>query len=431
VAVNKTEVSPLVLEMRDYVEGRRPFPTTTARRHHFVPAFALAQFARPTGDRKGWLFQLDLESGQSVRTRPHDAAFEIEMYTYEDSSGGSSNSIEVFFSRVEGHASEALARLRESPERLTPADRQTIAYYLVVQESRTPAGLGRRERLRQAEFEVSSALDLSTVAGFRQRFGADLGTVVSSGDDEALRQRMLQHLLDGRVTFEQPRAGAIGQLVEHVHDMAATVYALDWTVVIADGAGFITSDHPVSMVDLTPQDSWSGNAWVSSPGALSFHPLSPALGLLMRPGNCGLAIGPASEDRLAALNLMTYGWAQRRIFGATDEVVRSIREQAEAHPDAVPVPRAPKQVFLTPIELVTDSVRARYADLGWPAEIVVEGKDGPRRMGYVVVDLDDPPGTAAAAITDLIAGFPKKAPQERAAQARHRRPRPRIASDKL
>lgn len=187
--------------------------------------------------------------------------------------------------------------------------------------------------------------------------------------------------------------------------MAATVYALDWTIVEADGPEFVTSDRPVSMVDLTPEAPWSGNAWVSSPGALSFYPLSPSLGLLMKPGNCGLAIERLDDETASALNLMTYGWAQRRIFGRTDEAVRLVHERAAQRPDGVPIPRSPTQVVLTPIEFITEAVRARYAAQGWPPEIIVDSEDGPRRMGYVVVNLDDPPGSAAAAVTELITAF--------------------------
>lgn len=210
VGENDIEVSPLVVEMRDYVEGRRPFPTTTARRHHFVPAFALAQFAKPPGGRKSWLAQLDVGSHSVGRTRPHDAAYEIELYTYEDSDGERSNSIEVFFSRVETHAAAALTRLRDDPSGLTPGDRQTIAYYLVFQESRTPAGLERGERLRQAAFEITSAIDLSTKASFRKRFGNALPELAPSGGEDELRGRMLRQLLDGRVMYEQPARALSG-----------------------------------------------------------------------------------------------------------------------------------------------------------------------------------------------------------------------------
>jgi len=78
----------LSFELREIAEGTRPFPETTARRHHFVPAFSLACFAEPTGERKGRLFQLDVASGKPQRTSPDDAAFEIDLYTYGPARSG-------------------------------------------------------------------------------------------------------------------------------------------------------------------------------------------------------------------------------------------------------------------------------------------------------------------------------------------------------
>ena len=72
---------------------------------------------------------------------------------------------------------------------------------------------------------------------------------------------------------------------------------------------------------------------------------------------------------------MTYGWAQRRIFGRTEDAVRIVREQAEQCTSKVSGPRSLKQVILTPIEFVSPSVRARYAARGWPPELIVEGAE--------------------------------------------------------
>lgn len=401
--------SPLRAEMRAFVEAGG-LPESPARRHHFVPAFALAQFARPT-ERKGWLYQLDVTSGKPQRTRPDDVAFGVDLYTYENTEGALSTRVEAFFSIVEKHAAKALARLRSDPATLTPEDREAIAYFLVFQESRTPAGLARSERIRQAILEVQAGFDLSTPAAFRETFGDGVADTKTADELEELRLRMQRQLLDGLVGYEAPRTGAIYQIIDGAHEIAAVIYALDWTVLSARDAEFITSDRPVSMVDLSPKHAWSGNAWTSSPDALSFYPLSPSTGLLMRPGDCGLATGTSNMEQVRRLNLMTYGWAEQYIFGPTQEVVTRVRRQARKHPAEVARRRSNKQVLLFPAELHDPSITAEYARRGWPTGFDVEDDEGQKhRMSYVVIDLDASPGGAARAATQVAESMASRGP---------------------
>jgi hypothetical protein len=167
---------------------------------------------------------------------------------------------------------------------------------------------------------------------------------------------------------------------------------------MADEAEFITSDRPVSMVDRSPRYPWSGNAWMSSPGAISFYPLSPSRGLFMTPGNCGLRIASSNPRQIRRLNLMTYGWAERYIFGKTQDVVTRVRKQAREYPSEVVKRRSNKQVLLVPAELHDHSVAAEYAKMGWPVGFAVKDESGQmQHMSYVVIDVDGPTGEAARA----------------------------------
>jgi hypothetical protein len=99
---------------------------------------------------------------------------------------------------------------------------------------------------------------------------------------------------------------------------------------------------------------------------------------------------------------MTYGWAERYIFGATQEVVTRVRRQARQHLAEVVRRRSNKQVLLLPAELHDPSITDDYARRGWPTGFDVRDDNGQkRRMSYVVIDLDAPPGTAAQAATKV------------------------------
>jgi len=346
--------------------------------------------------------QLDVQSGAPQRTRPDDAAFVKDLYTYTDRQGELSRTVESFFSIVEKHAAPALDCLCEDPNSISPQDRFTVAFFLALQESRTPEGLIRTERMRQAAFELKASMGLSSLEAFRKDFGCDITQSMSLEELEEMRKRMQSQLLEGRVSYESPRTGALAQILKVAAEIADEIFSLEWVVLTAEGAEFITSDRPISMVDPAPPHPWSGNGWRSSAKAISFFPMSPTKGLFMQAGNRRIT-GAASEPRqVRRLNLMTYGWAERFIYGRSQEVVGSVRRQARSHPRDVVQPRPPKQVLLIPPDSISPSVTAEYARRGWPSTISAAGKDGKtKEMGYIVVDFAEPAGSVAKLGTEI------------------------------
>jgi hypothetical protein len=393
--------SDLQFELRGIAEGRSAFPETKARKHHFVPAFALAQFATPAEHRKGKLFQLEVNTGRPQRTTPNDAAFEIELYTYGDDSGRV-NHMEAFLSIVEKHAARALRTLREHPGDLSPEDRQTIAYFLALQESRTPAGLARGVRLQQATVELLFGTELATPDGFRSLYRERIGDGKRKDEIEQLRLRMQSQLEGGQIAYEEPRAMVFKLMLGTLHDIAQVVYGLDWTVVEATEADFVASDRPVAMVDPTPEHPWSGNAWKSSPNAITFYPLSPSKGLLLSPGDCGLSGATSNAEQVRRLNLLTYGWAERRIFGRSQRTLSDVRRQAKRYPEEIARPRPKRQVILEEADPEDPNVGAENVRKGWPRGLYVTGDDGRRRfMRYTVVDFEAEPGDLARTAGDV------------------------------
>ena len=385
-------------QLREIAEGTRACPETTARRHHFVPAFSLARFAEPAGERKGRLFQLDVASGKPQRTSPDDAAFEIDLYTYGFGEERV-NRMEAFLSIVEIHSARALARLRDDPAGLTPQDRATISYFLVLQESRTPAGLARSQRLQRASMEMINAVDLATAAGFRAEYQRRIGDDKTDDEIEAVRLTMKAQLEEGRVDYQHPKGMSIKLILGGAHEIAELVYGLDWVLLQAEDAEFVTSDRPISMADPSPRHSWTGNGWISSPNAINFYPLSPHQGLLIHQGDeCGWSVATSGPKQVRRLNLQTYGWAERRIFGRTQQVVTEVRAQAKRYPNEVVRPRPAKYVMLEP------------AAPGDPEGFVFRDAHGQDRfVRPTVVDPDGPPG-AAAQVSAQVAERVKPAP---------------------
>ncbi|MEA2493950.1 MAG: hypothetical protein QOJ29_1861 [Thermoleophilaceae bacterium] len=379
---------PLARELREIGE-RESFPDTQARRHHFVPAFHLARFADPVGARKGRLFQLDVNTGRPQRTTPDDTAFGKDLYA-QDSEDGSNNVLESFFSVVERHAPLALKRLIDDPLGCSPEDRQTLSFFLVLQFTRTPPALDHSNAHGRRPGSVAG-IELQDAKAFADFYLDKMDAQASAEKIERARRHMLDQLASGQVSLANPKGMAIKLLVENAAALGETVAGLEWTVLRVLEDELVTSDRALAMYDSDLEFPWSGNAWESSPSAETTFPLSPDALLVLRPGMPG--IGEAEADRRLAeqVNLRTYGWASRYIYGSSQQVVSQVRAQAKQRPDWVPRPRVPRQLVLEQADENDPTVGLEHVKRGWPRGLWVDDDQGrPRFMSYRVIDPDDP-----------------------------------------
>jgi hypothetical protein len=197
--------------------------------------------------------------------------------------------------------------------------------------------------------------------------------------DEAIedhRRWMIEAHRDGRITMTGKREQALELMLRTADDIASQVYAMTWVVVYADEGEFITSDHPLSMFDPTPRFPWSGTAWASSPNAETVFPLSPRACLLVTPGLPRTGREHVGRDRTDELNLRTYGFAYRHIFGRTQEAVAGVRRRARKAPQRVARPRPNYQVVLEKADPDDPNAGAENAARGWPRFLVAPGPDG-------------------------------------------------------
>jgi hypothetical protein len=189
---------PLAHELREIAEGTRTVPQTTARRHHFVPAFVLARFATPP-IRKGWLFQLDTDSGKPQRTTPDSTAFEKDLYAQaSDNEGGFS--IEALFAIVERHASAAVQRLTSSVGAdVSPEDRQTLSYFLAFQYNRSPVSIAWTMATGKAIFGMVLAMRAGDAVGFAREFRENFNADASDAEIEDVREQVHELIRSGRL----------------------------------------------------------------------------------------------------------------------------------------------------------------------------------------------------------------------------------------
>lgn len=399
MAMSRVVEGPLAAELRQIGE-RGAFPESYARRHHFVPAFLLAAWADPRGERKGRLHQLDVRTGRPQRTSPDSACFKRDLYA-QGKDGERSNVLESFFAVVEGHAAPALERLAKDPISCSPEDRQTLSFFLALQGARTPPGMTQAFKNAQLLKLLELNLEMSQSDRFAERYRERVDDAADDKTIEARRRMMLQQLAAGHVSLADPTAAAAQVLVDSIIPTAELVAELRWTVLSSEESQFVTSDRALAMADPTPKTPWSGHAWCSSPTAQTTVPLGPHHCLLLEPGVRGVGTALADTALVMRVNLRTYGWAERFIYATSQDVVSLVRRQAKAHRSLVVHPEVPRLTLLEPADPNDPEVGQEHPP-GWPKGLWHRNEDGTQTFcAYRVLDPDDPPAIQRA-ITDTI-----------------------------
>lgn len=392
-----TVEGPLVKHLREIAEGKRPVPTTKARRHHFVPSFALSKFATPQ-KRDGVLFRLDTNSGQPKKTTPDKSCFVEELYSQENETGMQDRVLEAFFSIVENYAAQAFERFLADPMKLSDADRQTLAYYLAFQYQRTPVVLEHSAQTQQAMMAVVMGLQFAHAESFREKHREIFKDDDSTDEEiEELRQKTLKMLKSGEIAFDKPEFGAFQMMMATVDNVASSMASLTWLLLEAKEDEFVTCDRALAMHDPTPKFPWSGHALRSSPKAQTSYPLAPRHCLVLVQHPQPVAVVEADAEDVREFNLRTYGWASQYIYGTSQEVVQRVRIQAKDKPALVIRPRTPKTVILEEVDPNDPEAGKEHAKKGWPRTVAIADDDGNERIAsYQLIDPKDQKSVAEA-----------------------------------
>jgi hypothetical protein len=346
--------------------GEESLPNCEGSRHHYVAQFQLKRFRGG-----GKLYELDKQTGEVKQTTPKEAAWDKDLYKVVSKSGDHDGVIEGFFSLAENFARNALDGLVRDGENLTEHDRSDLAFLAAIQEQRAPGFLDELEiGIRQAEL-TKFAVDLTNVKGKKRK--------------EAIETR--DALVEGRISFDLLRHEVLRQATLALTATWFAINCLPWTVLKAkSGCLFVCSDRPLTMHDPTPPFPWSAPAWESSPHVESTFPLGRDL--------C-LRIGPSQPKRLSVkettrqvdrINLRTYGWATRYVYGPSPDLLERLHERA----DDAPRPIRKRLVMLEDAGRADPAAAERNAARGWPRYIEMPDDQGNiRQVSYEVIDTDD------------------------------------------
>jgi Protein of unknown function (DUF4238) len=205
---------------------RTPAATTTSR------ASCSPRWATPQ-NRKGKLAALTVATGHAAMTKPDHVAFLPELYTLNADDGGLDRKIETFMSVIEQHAADPTKRLGAAPESITDEDRWTVAFFLALQQGRTPPGLADHERLAVAaakEFLRARRARLDDFEAVATAYRRRIKPAASDDEIRAFAKEQKQAMLDPDGPVQPAPEAAFQSLALNVSRIALTVAALDWTL---------------------------------------------------------------------------------------------------------------------------------------------------------------------------------------------------------
>ena len=220
---------------------------------------------------------------------------------------------------------------------------------------------------------------------------ADEELRLDSEDAEALRQKTLEMLENETLKLVDQDGGATtGLLIEIAHDTAALMFAgMEWTLLRAEQAEFVTSDRGMSSFDPTPKHPWSSHGIYSSPNAETYFPISSGAAIMVTPGRPTLHVSEATTSMVAETNLRIYGWANRYVFGRNQEAVARVRRGAKKRPQIAvpPIPRRLVQVIER--DPADDRLARAHQARAWPPYMLDTNERGRiEQLDYLVIGED-------------------------------------------
>jgi hypothetical protein len=337
--VSSTSEPPFARRLREIAEGKRSMPQTESRKQHYVPSFLLAQWATPP-KRKGTIYELLGVTGKVKATKPGNVSWLRDLYTVDKAANSSVLIVEAFLAIIEDCAAGPIKNLATFPTRISDEDRATIAFFLALQQFRTPAGMTQNRNVAELAAEVAIAAFLSNREAVTARYRTLIKPDATSEEVRAFARDLVANFKQGKLKIRLPPEAPQQAMLRLVSPIATNVVTMSWTLIETTQHEFIANDRGLAMWDPT-LPTQRGNAWASSPQAETTVPVGPNACLRITPGAEGFAVESAGEQSVDAINMRTYGWADQAVFGRTQDIVEGVHRAAQAKPTLVPKPKVP------------------------------------------------------------------------------------------
>jgi hypothetical protein len=241
---------------------------STAKRHHYVPAFYLRGFA--DGDR---ITTVRLPGDQRYTNSVRRTAAENGFYAVPNHPDGA-DSFEKSLSHVEGRAAGIFASIEAGEWPLASRDRADLAYFIALQAIRGPEQRRNMDLVGAAmtRLEVGHVGKANVKAWAKRQYGADL----TDAEAEKLWEEAVQ---PGGPPIRHTALAHIEQILELVDAIHPSMSFRPWTLVRFEDQSLITSDTPVVLVAGPADRLNTGVGFMTAQNV--FYPLTRKLGLIM------------------------------------------------------------------------------------------------------------------------------------------------------
>ncbi len=249
-----------------------------ARRHHYVPQCYLNAFAvAHKRQQKAHLLAFDAIEAKCFRVPPDKVALETDFNTI-NLEGHPPDAFEQALASVESDIGPALARIVERKSIANAEDREQLLTLIALLYSRNP----RFREINRALHEVGAKQIASVALSSRGRWDAEAKRAQGAGaiaadavvDYETVKQSYEPGNLKLRLANEAQIVTEL-QMFEHV--LTGLRERKLVLVRAPEGSpGFVTSDHPVSLIGPAGQAAFG----LKTPGTRIFFPLTPGLAVV-------------------------------------------------------------------------------------------------------------------------------------------------------
>lgn len=396
--------SPVVKQLIAIGKGDASLPKSDARNHHYIPQLLLRRF---TGDDM-LLRRLDKSMGKVDKVGVPSAASQEGFYTFDDAGGLPNNDVEAYFGIIENHAARALRRM-ERNGKLSHPDRATISIFLAMLWVRTPSAREQGEALSQEVFKLSAASFYADPDEFRRTYrkreGEGEAEPRSDEEIEVFRLEVMDAVQTGGVKIHDPGgSNVMSILLESALESAERLYLhTSWGLMRAGEGEFVMSDRAQAVFDPDRPFPWVMDAPFSSLKSQTTTPISSESCLIVvpAPDRAHFQVKTITGAEVDEVNLRSFGWAGRSIFGSSTALVRRISELATEEPDRVKEPRPFRNAILIERDFDDERLADAHRERGWPPFVTDWSQGFARRMDYMVVGSDGNSAEVGATTAEL------------------------------
>lgn len=285
---------------------------------HFVSRFYLERFtelATPQGKKpRLWVHLARLKKWKLLP--PSGVGAETDYYTVTSEDGTKHRQIERALSGVEGRAAPVIRDKIAARKNLSEQDRAHFALFVTTMMERVPATLDNLGGVHEKVFRLWRLQQIGiwrdrpeqfkkAVEQRRREFGPESLPADPSPED----------LLPAEGSVKVQKGSLARTTLTVASEIAPFIAGMKWGFLFASPPdSFITSDHPVCMVDPTNTSTFYGSGLASQKIEVTF-PLGRDLAFLATHQGPPLAYGNATSELVELFNYRAARYAARFIAG--------------------------------------------------------------------------------------------------------------------